>query len=177
MNQRLVEAIAERRSGRLIVSVLTGFLALTIVGITALPSAQAASPRNREANRSDAVTITKVRFSGDTATLRITVIGSGFASEPKAYNDDDTSCGMYTNNGYAFGKHLYLTDVNNFTAGYGIPPGASCVGIVVTTWSNTKIVFGFGESYDTFDHWYISNGDQYQIGIKGVETSGTVTFK
>jgi hypothetical protein len=56
---------------------------------------------------------------------------------------------MYTNNGYAFGKHFYLADVNNFTAGYGIPPGASCVGILVATWSNTKIVFAFGESYDT----------------------------
>jgi hypothetical protein len=118
-----------------------------------------------------------VRFSGDTATPKITVTGSGFANEPKAYNDDDTSCGTYTNNGYAFGKHFYLTDVGNFTAGYGIPPGASCVGIVVTTWSNPKVVFGFGESYDTFDHWYISNGDQYQIGIKGVEATGTVTFK
>ena len=51
----------------------------------------------------------------------------------------------------------------------------NCVGIIVVSWSSTKVVLKFGNAYGTFAHWYLTNGDGYAISIKTAIWGGTVS--
>lgn len=122
--------------------------------------------------------ISEVGFMGNTAAPTVVVTGNGFGSAPPAGQpDNSTSCGGYTNNGDDYGAaDLWFEDVGNFAAGNGIPPNGSCIGIIVLSWSNDKVMYQFGNAYKSFDHWHISDGDQYSLWVKGVQYSGTVSF-
>jgi hypothetical protein len=137
--------------------------------------------------------ITSVTFSGFAYDPGVTVTGQGFgAAPPPGTPADDTSCGTYVNNGSDYGDAFNFTD--NYTdptpgqwqAGYGTPPTGSCIGLAVESWSDTRIVFTFGSTpcdaqtqphcaYDTFDRWYIANGDSFTLALKGASFSGTVS--
>jgi hypothetical protein len=73
-------------------------------------------------------------------------------------------------------SNLWFRDGENFGAGIGNPPNGTCVGIIVLYWSANQVVYQFGNAYNSFDHWYISTGDQYTLCVKGVNYSGTVSF-
>jgi hypothetical protein len=114
--------------------------------------------------------ITSVSFKGTEgsgqASPTITITGTSFgANPPTGTSDNSTTCGGYTANGDVYGHNLYFTDNKNFEAGYS-NPGATCVGIIVQSWSSTKVVLQFGDAYGTFAHWYLTNGDGYAISIK-----------
>ena len=122
--------------------------------------------------------ITGVTFSGDTATPTVTIVGTGFgAAPPPGQSDNTTSCGDYTSNGDVYGLNgLWFTDVNNFTAGQSSSSGPACIGIIVQSWSANQVVYQFGNAYDTFAHWYITAGDQYELSVDGGQYSGKVAF-
>jgi hypothetical protein len=127
---------------------------------------------------SGAPAISAVSFTGDTADPTVTVSGSGFGtSPPPGQSDDSTSCGSYTSNGDDYGAmNLWFEDTGNFAAGNGTPPNGSCIGITVLSWSDNQVIYQFGNAYDSFDHWYLSAGDQYIVSVMGVEVTGTVGF-
>jgi hypothetical protein len=106
----------------------------------------------------------------------VTISGSAFGTEPASTSDNSTSCGAYSANGKAYGANFYFTDTGNFTAGAGTPPTASCVGIITLSWTSSQIVFKFGNAYDTFDHWYVTAGDAFDVVVKGYDFKGTVKF-
>jgi len=124
--------------------------------------------------------ISSVSFRGTSgpgvASPTITVTGSDFgARAPRGTGDDTTSCGPYTANGRVYGDELYITDDKNFEAGYGSSTnGANCIGIIVRSWSATKIVLQFGNAYGTFARWYLRNGDGYAVSIKNGIWGGKV---
>jgi hypothetical protein len=107
----------------------------------------------------------------------VIVSGQGFGTTPTGQLNNSTSCGSYTNNGDDYGaENLWFEDGSNFAAGIGTPPNGTCVGIIVLSWSSDQVIYQFGNAYDSFDHWYISVGDQYTVSVKGVQHSGTVIF-
>jgi hypothetical protein len=108
----------------------------------------------------------------------VIVTGTGFGSTPPAGQpDNSTNCGSYVNNGNDYGPtNLWFEDIGNFAAGNGTPPNGSCVGIIVLSWSTDQVIYQFGSAYNSFDHWYISTGDQYDVWVNGVEYSGTANF-
>lgn len=106
----------------------------------------------------------------------VTVSGINFGAQPAGASDDNNSCGSYTNNGADFGNNLWLQDGNFAAFGQGTPPAGTCVGLIITSWSNTRAVFTFGSAYRSFDHWYISAGDSFVLTFKGTQFSGTVSF-
>ena len=122
--------------------------------------------------------ITRVVTTGDTKSPIVTVSGHGFGIEPPAaYSANHTSCGDYVDNGDWFGVNgLNFTDVGNFGAGAGTASGGSCVGLILMSWSNTKVRFEFGSAYDSFDHWYVSAGDQYVVTVRKTNFPGVVSF-
>lgn len=122
--------------------------------------------------------ISGVAFTGDTTTPTVVVTGSGFgAAPPVGQADNSTNCGSYTSNGYDYGpSNLSFQDIGNFAAGIGTPPNGSCIGIIVLSWSDNQLVYQFGNAYNSFDHWYISAGDQYTLSVNGLNYSGTVSF-
>lgn len=124
--------------------------------------------------------ISSVSFSGTSgpgvASPAITITGSNFGTRaPAGTSDNSTSCGPYTANGDVYGSKLYFADDTNFEAGYKNSSGATCIGIIVESWSATQVVLQFGNAYGTFAHWYLSNGDGYAISVKNGIFGGTVS--
>jgi hypothetical protein len=149
----------------------TAALALATIPALAASAARTSAPRPG---------ISSVSFSGThgpgVASPTITVTGSQFGTTaPAGTSDNTTSCGPYTANGKVYGNKLYFTDDANFEAGFSNSSGADCVGIIVVSWSTTKVVLKFGNAYGTFDHWYLTNGDGYAISIKTAIWGGTVS--
>lgn len=125
-------------------------------------------------------TISSVTFSGlagpGQPSPTITVQGRRFGpAAPIGQDNNVTSCGTYTNNGEVFKGRFYFTDDTNFEAGYSNATGADCIGIIIQSWTATKVVFTFGNSYGSFDHWYLSNGDGFAISLKTALFGGTVS--
>jgi hypothetical protein len=149
--------------------------ATTAVRVVAAPVAAALTT---PAPTTTTPTISAVRFTGDTASPTVTVLGSGFGAHPPAgVSDNSTSCGDYTDNGKDYGtSNLWFVDDNNFAAGYGTPPNGTCIGIVVQSWCTHRVVFTFGNAYNSFDHWYLTAGDQYTVTVENDSYSGTVSF-
>ena len=124
--------------------------------------------------------IQSVTFSGTGGSGQpsptITITGSHFGlTAPTGNSNNSTGCGPYTANGNVYGAKLYFEDNTNFEAGFGTPPGADCVGVVVVSWAPTRVVLQFGNAYGTFDHWYLSNGDGYALSLKTALFGGTVS--
>jgi hypothetical protein len=124
--------------------------------------------------------ITAVTFVGYSSSPTVTVTGSGFgAAPPTGSSDNVTACGTYTNNGNAYGAAFTFTDyTHEWQAGGGTPPAADCIGLRVSSWSNTSVVFDFGgagSAYDSFDSWYVSNGDSYTLALEGAVFNGTAS--
>jgi hypothetical protein len=123
------------------------------------------------------VEISGVSFTGTSAAPTVTVSGAGFgANAPAGQLDNATTCGPYTSNGDVYGNNLWFIDNGNFAAGIGTPPKASCIGITIQSWSDSQVSYQFGNAYNSFDHWYITSGDQYTLAVDGVPYSGTVSF-
>lgn len=160
-----------RFAAAVLAAATTASLALVIVPAAATGAARASAPRP---------SITAISFSGThgpgVASPTITIIGSRFGSTaPSGTSDNTTSCGTYTANGKVYGGKLYFTDNANFEAGYSNSGGADCIGIIVVSWSATKVVLKFGNSYGSFDHWYLSNGDGFAVSVKTAIGGGTVS--
>jgi len=133
--------------------------------------------------------ITSIAFSGSNgccpgSSPTVTVTGSGFGTSPPAGSDNSvTDCGSYTNNGSDYGNAFNTTDSHPndnqpWTAGSGTPPGGSCVGLRVSTWSDTSVVFDFGgtgSAYDSFANWYLANGDTFTLALEGASFTTTVS--
>jgi hypothetical protein len=146
-------------------------VALATVPAFTASAALAAAPRP---------SITSVSFSGThgpgVASPAITITGSHFgATAPPGTPDGTTACGTYVANGDVYLGKLYFTDDANFEAGFSNSSGADCIGIIVVSWSSTKVVLKFGNSYGSFAHWYLTNGDGYALSIKNALWGGAVS--
>jgi hypothetical protein len=161
-------------------AIVAGSLAVAGVLLGGITSAAGAAARPDVAQASAPQPyISSVSFSGTAgsgeASPTITLTGTDFgASAPAGTSDNSTSCGPYTANGDVYGSELYFEDDTNFEAGYSTSSGAACIGIIVKSWSATRVVLKFGNAYGTFAHWYLSNGDGYAISAKAGIFGGTV---
>lgn len=148
--------------------------------ITAGALALAAVPASATSAVPVRPSISSVSFSGvhgpGVPSPTVTVIGTHFgATAPAGTSNNSTSCGQYTANGDVYGGKLYFTDNANFEAGYSNSAGADCIGIIVVSWSATKVVLKFGNSYGSFAHWFLTNGDGFAISIKTAIGGGAVS--
>ena len=145
------------------------------------PADQASAPQPAgpgSGPQSTSPIISGVSFAGDTTAPTVTVTGHGFGAAPPAGQDaSSTSCGNYSSNGEDYGTSgLKFEDTGNFEAGGGDPLSGDCIGLVVQSWSTDQVVFQFGSAYNSFDHWYIADGDQYKVTVNNLQYSGTVSF-
>ena len=165
------KAVRWRPMAAVLAAAATAGLALATVPGLAASAALAASPRP---------SISSVSFSGThgpgVASPVITISGSHFGtSAPAGTSDSTTSCGSYVANGDVYGSKLYFTDDANFEAGFSNSGGADCIGIIVVSWSSTKVVVKFGNAYGSFAHWYLTNGDGYALSVKNAIWGGAVS--
>ena len=149
--------------------------ALAALAVATIPSAAAGTARATARPSITAISFTGAHGPG-VASPTVTVTGTRFgATAPPGTPNGTTSCGTYTANGDVYGSKLYFTANAHFEAGYSTPASADCIGIIVVSWSATKVVLKFGNSYGSFDHWYLSNGDGFAVSIKTAIGGGTVS--
>ena len=146
-------------------------VALATVPAFSASAAPAAPPRP---------SLSSVSFSGThgpgVPSPTITITGSQLGTKaPPGTSNATTSCGPYTANGKVYLGKLYFTDDANFEAGYSNSADADCIGIIVVSWSQTKVVLQFGNSYGSFAHWYLTNGDGYALSLKTALWGGAVS--
>jgi hypothetical protein len=114
-------------------------------------------------------TFAKAQFANLAAVPTLTLIGKAFGASAPA----STTAGC-SNTGRDYSKHaLYVQDL---TGGWqGGAPG-DCIGLVVSTYSTTKIILTFGNGYNqppTSDT--LNAGDQFVIAVLGATCAGSVS--
>jgi hypothetical protein len=113
-------------------------------------------------------TITSVSFGGSAASPTVTVAGDGFGTLADL-GTPQNSCGT----GSDYATNLYLTDTTKFWgAGEGPPSGSDCIGLIITSYTPTDIVFTFGSQYGTGSD-VLTGGDSYTVNLLGSTFFGT----
>jgi hypothetical protein len=109
--------------------------------------------------------ITALRVTGKPASPVVTVTGKGFGTPPAPDPSTSTSCptGNYT---YAPGQLQFIL-TGEWTAG----ETGDCVGLVIKTWTATKVVLSFGADYHYFQP--VEAGDAVSIEVKGTTFAAT----
>jgi hypothetical protein len=128
------------------------------------------------------VTMTGVSTLGSPSNPTVTVKGSGFGSSPPTSTPvpscpGDPATGLGVN--YLNGK-LYINDNSSQNWQAGFAPG-DCIGLVVSSYSPTKIVFSFGSWYQAPGGGGVGPsgdalaiGDPYTMTVKGTRFTGIV---
>ncbi len=120
--------------------------------------------------------ITGVSFRGAPADPQITVYGEHFAQRPAADPLGGTSnlgrCGPISGNtGLDYGDELWLDDHTQlWSAGY--LPYVDCMGLVVKSYSDDRIVYRLGSFYEI----YYSRRTRYSHGIYKLAEGDSVTI-
>lgn len=178
---------AERKARRLLGGVLIAAAITAPLTTVAWPSAAA--------DAISSVTIHSVTITGTAAAPVITIKGSGFGStrpsaDPASHPNGQDRCPAFPasppqyimNDGYDYGPGiLYLEDMTagwragNYIAGVEL----DCIGLRITTWTATKIVFRPGTAYNHPSleqgfRYVLSTGDTVQVDVSG--TTATITY-
>ena len=116
-------------------------------------------------------TVSNVAFLGSATAPKILITGSGFGTAPP-YPSYPVNCGSAS--GLDYGYDLYVQDFTaNWAAGLRTVSGATdCVGLVVTAWSDSQIVFSFGNAYAN----NLNSGDSYSLTAFATTVTGTVSY-
>ena len=155
--------------------------AITIVAAMGLIAASIAfvalvTPQVAEAGPDS---ITGVSFGGTEASPTITVSGSGFGTQsdigtPNAASDTQ-NCSPATGSDYGSNMYIYdETDPSYFVAGLG-PPNLAAVGVIITTYTDSEIVFTLGSCYGQ-NGWVFAPGDSFTMYVLGAQYSASVSY-
>ncbi len=118
--------------------------------------------------------ISGVSFSGGPSNPTLTVTGSGFGTQA-ALGTPQTTCGPPTS-GFNYGSNLYVFDHTGFwSAGQGPPAACNFVGLVVTSYSDTQIVFKYDSLYPAYG--YLNSGDSVTVNVLGAATTVSVLYQ
>ena len=110
--------------------------------------------------------ITSVVFTGSSANPTVTITGTNLGTEPSG-----SPAGCSTTGDNFPGTDLTFGDT---TGSWGAGTGGDCIGLVVSSYSATQIVYQFGSGYNSFG--VLNSGDGYQLTVLTATHSGTVTY-
>src|SRR5208282_2067350 len=116
-----------------------------------------------------APSISGVTLSGTPADPTVTVTGSNFGSAAPTATPETCQAGD-TGNDYGFGG-LELQDL---TEGWGAGESGDCIGLLLTSWSSTKVAFTFGNEYANYGP--INAGDQIEVTVQGATDTVPASF-
>jgi hypothetical protein len=113
--------------------------------------------------------ITGVSFTGTSAAPTITVTGSGFGSSPPIGTPETCQSG---DTGDDYGSSgLWFSDATQ--GGWTAGQAGDCIGLIVSSWSGSQVVYGFGNEYANYPA--IQSGDQVEVDVQGATFSGPLT--
>jgi hypothetical protein len=110
-----------------------------------------------------------VTFTGTPADPTITVTGSGFGSSPPIGSPETCQSGD-TDDDYG-SSGLWFSDATQ--GGWTAGQDGDCIGLIVSSWSGSQVVFGFGNEYANYPA--IQSGDHVEVDVQGATFSGPLT--
>jgi len=118
--------------------------------------------------------IHSVTISDAAAAPTVTVNGVGFGTPANLGGSTAAStCSGASSSGDDYGSNLYLFDVTAaWSAGQGPPSACDYYGLIISTYSDTQIVFTLGSDYPTYGNLKI--GDHIRVHVLGAALSRTV---
>jgi hypothetical protein len=116
----------------------------------------------------NAPAISGVTLTGTPAAPTVTVTGSNFGAAPTA--TPETCNAGDTGNDYGFGG----LEFQDLTEQWGAGESGDCIGLLLTSWSSTKVVFTFGNEYANYGPMVA--GDQIEVTIQGTNDTLSATF-
>jgi hypothetical protein len=111
-------------------------------------------------------TISSVTFGGDASNPTVTINGSNFGTEP---GSSPAGCGTTGDN--FTGVSLTFSDT---TEDWGAGTGGDCIGLVVSSFTSTQVVYQFGNGYTVYGT--ANSGDGFSLTVQGATYSGTVSY-
>ncbi len=123
------------------------------------------------AGASPSPSISAVLFSGSVASPTITVTGSGFGTEADLGSPLPAGCGGFTGSDYS--NTLNFRD-NTEAWQAGSAAGGNCIGLLISSYSNSKIVFTLGSFYAL--GYDLNQGDSFTMSLLGTSFSGIVSY-
>lgn len=127
------------------------------------------------AQPSGATTISNVTLTGSLTHPTFTVYGTGFGSEPKPLVAADLG---HTGEDYGV-TALSFHDLGplTFNAGQNIGTGRDTIGLVISSYTDTEIVFTLGSTYAGYYYpkgmFEIQEGDPYYVEVDGVKSAAS----
>jgi len=120
-------------------------------------------------------TFTSVKFTGSSAAPTVTITGSGFGLQTWL-GPASTPCGGTDTTGkdYDFPSMAFFDSTVGWSAGQGPVISCNYLGVHITSYSPTKVVFTFGSPY--LDYGGLNPGDKYYLIFLGGEAIGTVAY-
>jgi hypothetical protein len=112
--------------------------------------------------------ITAVKFTGTSSDPTLTLTGTNFETTPPA--GTPIGCGSGDTGDDYGATGLWF---NDSTGGWTAGQAGDCIGLVIQTWSNTSVVFTFGNEYSGFSP--VTNGDAYTVQAEAKSFSATVS--
>ncbi len=140
---------------------LTLVAAATVATVPLATSAGASGP-----------TITAVTFSGSPAAPSITYWGSGFGTQSDLGAASPAACG-YSGSDYGTNLEFFA---NGWGGGDGSGGGGDCIGLIISSYSDSQITFTLGSGYILAGYTQLVNGDTYSADTLGASFSGTVHY-
>ena len=129
--------------------------------IDSVPSAEGAN----EYTYNESATITQVDMYGGSSDPTIVVFGSGFGTEPSAVSPCMSGGEDFANDDLSFGDLTTLT---------GAGAVGDCIGLDVSTYTETEIEFTLGAGYSNYP--VVAAGDQFTVDVYGAIYTGTVSW-
>jgi hypothetical protein len=114
--------------------------------------------------------IKAVKFTGTPAEPTVTITGKNFGSKPAPEPSEPLNC-FGGDTSFDYGASLYFTET---TQGWTAGEIGDCIGLVVTSYSETQIVYRFGAGYSHYGQ--VTSGDGYAVAVYGRKHSGTVAY-
>lgn len=111
-------------------------------------------------------TINAVNFTGSVSDPTVTISGSNLGTEPPG-----GPAGCSTSGDNFTGTSLTFNDLSG---SWGAGTGGDCIGLVVSSYSSSQIVYQFGSGYNTYG--VANSGDSYNLTVQGASYSGTITY-
>jgi hypothetical protein len=122
--------------------------------------------------KTNAPKFTAVTFTGTPTNPTVTITGSNFGTIPAANPASPVAC-VAGDTSFDYGvSGLWFNDA---TAGWTAGQTGDCIGLTVTSYTNTTVVYRFGAGYGHYGP-LVTNGDAYALTVWGVSHSGTVAY-
>ncbi len=116
---------------------------------------------------SETPTIKGVTFGGDPTSPTVTVSGTGFDT----LSDLGTGVDACAGTGYNYDNSFYFADATHpWQAGQT----GNCIGLLISSYSNSQIVFTFGSEYPMLGS--LSDGDSFSVSLFGVTYDGIASL-